>query len=128
MSYPDVSEPGLTKRGFYLLVAALAATVLVTYAFAHESHGVDYSKWKMPNAPYASCCNNQDCYTTRARRTANGWEAHKRETNQWISVPDNKYDERTGFSGEGAPDDGQTHLCSPAGADTVYCFQPGGGQ
>lgn len=139
---PDDDDEGFeTFSDFQLFFAWLIALVLVVTFFvgfvfwivessqpahAHEHppehaqlHNEFYKDLKQPNNPSAGCCNDQDCYPTRARFDGVNWWAVRREDGKWLKVPTEK------VNAEKSPD-GQAHLCafSPHGGDVVLCFVP----
>jgi hypothetical protein len=114
--------------GIVLVVTFFVALMffIVDQARAHEHppehaqlHNEFYKDLKQPNNPSAGCCNDQDCYPTRARFDGVNWWAVRREDGKWLKVPTEK------VNAEKSPD-GQAHLCafSPHGGDVVLCFVP----
>lgn len=92
------------------------------------SAGELYARWKMPNGGRErtqSCCNLNDCYATAIKNVAGVWFARKRETGQWIPIPDSKLEELQ--IDEVVSPDGQSHLCSPPHNNNVYCAMRGDG-
>lgn len=96
----------------------------------HHSVGHDklhrwYKKLMRPDKPYASCCNDQDCRPTQARKLANGqWEAMR--DGNWITIPPEKVNKEDSY-------DTQAHLCAPPpgwvangsySPEFIFCFVP----
>ncbi|TSC69597.1 MAG: hypothetical protein G01um101456_84 [Parcubacteria group bacterium Gr01-1014_56] len=94
-------------------------------------HAEFYSNWKKADGD--SCCNNADCYPTKARFNEQSglWEALRREDKRWIRIPRAVYD-NTDPNRPDSPD-GRAHLCAPNPKDmgrdnrdvNVYCFRVG---
>ncbi len=96
-----------------------------------QLHTELYSNWKTPKGN--SCCNNADCYPTRARfnKQTGLWEAMRRKTERWIVIPKSVYDNDDPNRLESP--DGQAHLCAPDfndpkedKVDVIRCFRPPG--
>ncbi len=61
-----------------------------------------------------SCCDESDCRVTKARPTADGWEAQLGA--RWVAIPEDKI-----IAGAEHPLTGQAVLCAtPQGY--IYCF------
>lgn len=106
------------------MVFLLLGSVITPAHSQHEHHsaaGRFYKTWMMPDLPTVSCCNENDCYATEARKVGNRWEAKRREDGKWLSVPDEKIERNRDNP------DGQNHLCAPPPmmGDKVYCFSLG---
>jgi hypothetical protein len=112
---------------------ALAALALAPLAEAQHRHPVQdaplheqfYSTWRMPDRPYASCCNKGDCYPTEIRIVGGTIFAKRREDGKFIAVPTAKVERNRDNP------DGRSHLCAPPptatahAPDTVFCFSLG---
>jgi hypothetical protein len=113
-----------------ITLAALASTPAaeaqhrhpVQDAWVHEQF---YSTWRMPDRPYASCCNKGDCYPTEIRVVGGAIFAKRREDGKFIAVPAAKIERHRDNP------DGRSHLCAPPptatayAPDTVFCFSLG---
>jgi hypothetical protein len=92
-----------------------------------EIHEKFYSTWRMPDAPYRSCCNTGDCYPTEIRILDGVIFAKRREDGKFIAVPAAKVKRNRDNP------DGRNHLCAPPptatsyAPDTVFCFSLGTG-
>jgi hypothetical protein len=90
--------------------------------FLHEKF---YSTWHMPDHPWASCCNDADCYPTEIKYVDGNVYAKRREDGKYILVPPEKVERNRDNP------DGRNHLCAPPpdashASDTVFCFALGG--
>jgi hypothetical protein len=105
-----------------------AAAIVTALAMSHSSwsqsgnHGDGhaelhhiYKDWRTPGNPAVSCCHDEDCRPTRAKRDENGnwlaWTGRK-----WLTVPSRALM---------PPDmvgDGRSHICERQ--DYIYCFTP----
>lgn len=76
-------------------------------------HEKFYSTWKTHSGD--SCCNNGDCYPTRAKFDKNIglWRAERREDHKMILIPKSVYDPENPERERESPD-GQSHLCAPS--------------
>lgn len=156
-------------RGLLKLATLAALTVLLLVLLgrcegrgqdhaAHRQHPPQdillhqrfYSTWRRPSG--GDCCNNRDCYPTRAvfDETLGLWRAERREDRKMVVIPKSIYDPEN--PNERQSPDGQSHLCAPPPntmdrwhippnpvelylhyylppkpQDKVYCFTPGEG-
>jgi hypothetical protein len=88
-------------------------------------HEKFYSTWHMPDHPYASCCNDADCYPTEIKYVDGNIYAKRREDGKYILIPPEKVERNRDNP------DGRNHLCAPPpnvsrSSDTVFCFALGG--
>ena len=88
-------------------------------------HEQFYSKWRMPDNPTVSCCNEADCYPTEIKYIGGDIYAKRREDGKYIPVPAEKVERNRDNP------DGRNHLCAPPPnafhpSDTVFCFALGG--
>jgi hypothetical protein len=79
----------------------------------------------MPDHPYASCCNDADCYPTEIKYVDGNIYAKRREDGKYIPIPPEKVERNRDNP------DGRNHLCAPPPnvlhpSDTVFCFALGG--
>lgn len=79
-----------------------------------------YETWRRPDIPTSSCCDQKDCYATKARQHSGKLQAMHRETGEWIDVPPEKVEQN-----RDSPD-GLNHLCASS-VKFVYCFISGAG-
>lgn len=112
-----------------LVLMLMVAIVLMSAPKAHDHppehaqlHDRFYKDLKQPDKPLLGCCDNRDCYPTKAKFDGKQWWAVRREDGRWLPVPREK------INAEKSPD-GQAHLCAPPpifGEDllTVLCFVP----
>ena len=133
---PDDEEDRAEKRAIILFIvvmlaigiAAIWSSRLSKAAEHHhppehaQLHDSFYKDLKQPDASNLGCCDNRDCYPTRAKFDGKSWWAIRREDQKWVEIPRNK------INAEKSPD-GQAHLCAPApvfGGDLSYvlCFVP----
>lgn len=79
-----------------------------------EQHHI-YQHWRTPGNPAVSCCHDEDCRPTRAKRDESGnwlaWNGHK-----WLLVP------QRALLPADAAGDGRSHICERQ--DYIYCFTP----
>ncbi len=54
-------------------------------------HETFYSKWRMPDNPSVSCCNEADCYPTEIKYVGGDIYAKRREDGKYIPVPLKKW-------------------------------------
>jgi hypothetical protein len=120
------------RRGWIVLLcaalcgAALFASVKGARSEPHShdtTHGRFYQTWRMPDAPQASCCDNQDCAPAASKYEGGKWWARWSDTDEWQPVPAGKVDEVR------ETPDGRSHMCGRwlIGSFHVYCFLRGGG-
>lgn len=87
-------------------------------------HEVFYSKWHLPDNPFASCCNDADCYPTEIKFVDGNIHAERQGDVNYISVPPERVERNKDNS------DGRNHLSAPSpnvfSSDTVFCFALGG--
>lgn len=104
----------MLKRLVFCLLFLVPVLIIVTtrYVVAHD--GI-YDSWmnKLKQRNGISCCDLTDCFITRARSGAEGWEALTKD-NVWVKVPDD-----TIIRDKGNPT-GQPVLCFNHGR--VLCF------
>ena len=100
-----------------LLPRVLPLPFVLLLAVAFDAHGHDiYTRWRKPDNPAVSCCDNGDCRPTRAWLGDDGlWRALNGD--QWLTVP-REIMLPTDFG-----HDGRSHLCERDGY--IYCFSPG---
>jgi hypothetical protein len=53
-------------------------------------HEKFYSTWMMPDAPYVSCCHNEDCSPAESKVENGNWYARKSDDDEWIQIPASK--------------------------------------
>lgn len=112
-------------RGWLVpLLVALALVFIAVKSRAaenHPHHGPEhfYATWMMPDARWASCCNNEDCAPAQARLVEGKWQARFTDADEWTDVPDYKIERERDMP------DGQAHLCMRNGV--VLCFGAGSG-
>lgn len=152
LAFPRNSFPSVLPRSAVVRRVVSAGAVVVTFALVMmghvetsrlqvvsaqaqehhhpaadvELHEKFYSTWMMPDHPYRSCCNNQDCYPTEVRFRDGFWEARRREDGHYIRVPWEKIEQRRDNP------DGRNHVCMPPPGrgypDTeIFCFALGSG-
>lgn len=115
----------LNLRGVAVLIGlALLATAARVSAHDHSKMGAAgdfYATWKMPDAPWVSCCNMQDCAPAlKATQDPSGqWHAQRESDGKWFVIPAEKVEQ------ERDSPDGRSHLCVLN--DRVLCFLPAGG-
>lgn len=120
------------RRGWIVLAigALLALNACAHPVFAadapHAAHGADhfYATWMQPDAPWVSCCHNDDCAPAQARLVDGHWEARWTDADEWVRIPDEKVERARDMP------DGQAHLCgrrSRLGEFMVFCFGTGAG-
>jgi hypothetical protein len=113
-------------RGWIVLAClALAATAALA-APGHEHHsaaGRFYQSWMMPDAPWMSCCNDEDCAPAASKFENGSWWARWSDKDPWLQVPANKVEQS-----KDSPD-GRSHLCARPymSGVAVLCFVRGGG-
>ena len=88
-------------------------------------HEKFYATWHMPDHPYASCCDDADCYPTEIKYVDGNIYAKRREDGKYIPIPPEKVERNRDNP------DGRNHLCAPPPnafhpSDTVFCFALGG--
>lgn len=120
-----------------LLYALMMAFVMCNAQAQHENHPEDlslhdkfYSTWKMPNngeERVHSCCSKEDCYPTIIKKIDDKWYARRRETGQWIFIPDYKLEQNQPDPRD-SPDH-QSHACiqKPQYGENLYCATLGEG-
>jgi hypothetical protein len=135
-----ISKRTLSVAAVTLAVLVVAFVVLVVSSYfelsqAQEHHHPPadaqlhekfYSSWMMPDKPYRSCCNKQDCYPTEVRYRDGFWEAKRREDGRYIRIPWEKVEQNRGNP------DGRNHVCMPPPSRAhdggeVFCFSLGAG-
>lgn len=118
-----------------IVLGAFALVVVTAAAFGQEHHKHPpqdqaiherfYNTWMRPNATHISCCDNRDCYPTKAKFENGSWYAERREDGAWLKVPEDRIEMVRDNP------DGRNHLCAPApdrrAVSEVYCFMIGGG-
>lgn len=93
-----------------------------------QLHNQFYAQWQRPGNK-GSCCNDRDCYPTKAKFEDGKWWAQRREDGKWLPVPREVYDPDNPQMVQSP--DGQPHLCAPppnvAGypIDFIFCFTTG---
>ena len=98
-------------------LAILVLPTLLLMLGAAEAFGHDiYHRWRKPDNPAVSCCDDGDCRPTRAWLGNDGlWRAWNGTT--WLTVP------REIVLPTDYGHDGRSHLCEREGY--IYCFTPG---
>jgi hypothetical protein len=118
----------LIRVGMTLAVLAFAAPAEAQHRHPAQDtaiHEKFYSTWRMPDRPYASCCNKGDCYPTEIQIVGGTIFAKRREDGKFIAVPAAKIERNRDNP------DGRSHLCAPPPSaasyapDTVFCFSLG---
>jgi hypothetical protein len=118
----------LIRVGVMLAVLAVAPPAEAQHRHPAQDvlvHEQFYSTWRMPDRPYASCCNKGDCYPTGIRIIGGTILAKRREDGKFIAVPAAKIERNRDNP------DGRSHLCAPPptatkyAPDTVFCFSLG---
>jgi hypothetical protein len=118
----------LNRRGFIVVLLLTAAIVAfaTSKVRAHDhatlgAAGPFYETWKMPDAPWISCCSEQDCAAAlKATQDPMGnWHAQRESDGKWFAIPPEKVE-----LNRDSPD-GRSHLCVLN--DRVLCFLPAAG-
>ncbi len=120
-----------------IIYAAMIALFCLTPAHGQgihhhpgESEIVDqfYATWLVPDVRehntqlrIRSCCNTQDCYSTKIKYSNGNVYAERREDHAWIRIPPEKME--INYPDARDSPDGRSHVCmqSPGLADIVYC-------
>ena len=89
----------------YLVLFIVALVMLARATTAHDMYG----SWQTNYG--GSCCNNQDCHPTDARRVGDHWEVPINGV--WHKVPEDAVIRKN------SPD-GQAHVCNIG--ETIICF------
>lgn len=115
----------------WIVLAALAGALLFSLggyleAEGHTHEGTTgqfYATWMMPDAPWVSCCSQEDCAPAASRLVDGHWEARWRDEDEWIVIPAAKVEQNRDTP------DGRSHMCGRKSGGSVYvfCFVRGGG-
>ena len=119
----------LIAAGMTLAALAFASPSLAEHYHPPQDEDIHekfYSTWRVPDRPWASCCNNGDCYPTEVRIVGGDIFAKRREDGKFIAVPAAKVERNRDNP------DGRNHICAPPPntayqPDTVFCFTLGTG-
>lgn len=109
------------------VVGILAAARIVRAGPDGHTHqgatGRFYQNWKMPDAPWTSCCHDQDCAPAASKFENGQWFARWKDSDEWAPIPPEKIER------ERETPDGRSHMCArwQLGSLTVFCFIRGGG-
>lgn len=96
-------------------------------------HEQFYSHWMMPKNRNISCCHNEDCKPSEARKIGDDWYARQEgDTGEFTKVPKDTVD--IGLPDSPDSPDGRSHMCGrrysggwASGGFTVFCFIAGAG-
>lgn len=131
------------RAALWFVIGALAALVAAVSVVKGDEdhpghppqdqslHDQFYSTWNRPDMRddkgnrYASCCNKEDCYSTPMKNVGGTWLALKRETQQWVVVPNALIEQNQADTRESP--DGQSHACINKYTNQVYCATIGSG-
>lgn len=88
-----------------------------------------YNTWMMPDAPYTSCCHDEDCRPAEVKfKDGKVYARQEGDEGEFTLVPPNKIEEKR------SSPDGRNHLCgrrywhnSASGDFSVFCFIAGAG-
>ena len=120
----------------FVLAMIVLIALLVHSAMAQHVHPDEtitdphvakfYDEWRRPPERIISCCNREDCYGAKIRRTPNGLEYFHKWTGTWAGLPASVVE-----ANQKDPQDSpntENHVCANKyDPRTVYCATLGAG-
>lgn len=88
-----------------------------------QLHEQFYVTWYRPDNPMHSCCSKQDCYPTQFKHVGGKWFALRREDQQWVYVPEQKFEHNRRDGPPRVSPDHRSHVCmqNPKQGSLVFC-------